>query len=82
MREPRELSPWTVDLHEAEDEELLRAMFDFADEVSRVHTRLGEMILGLDHVTAIVGERWAPEAFAAIEKQELNETLAQTMTSR
>lgn len=78
MREPRELSPWTIDLSEADDEELLRAMFDFADEVSRVHARLGEMILRLDHVTAIVGERWAPEAFAEIEKQEL----AQTLTSR
>jgi hypothetical protein len=76
MREPRAYSPWTIDLSEADDEELARALLDFVDEVSRVHTLLGEMILGLDHVTAVAVERWSPAAFAEIEKQERDLTLA------
>lgn len=31
MREPREFSPWTTDLSEADDEELLRTMLGFVN---------------------------------------------------
>lgn len=79
MREPRELSPWTIDLseaddeevfREADDEEILRTTLDLADEASSLQRRSGEVVVLLDHLLTVVGERWAPEALLRIEEWE------------
>jgi hypothetical protein len=73
MCELRELS---LSLREASDEEVLRAILKLSDEASSLHRRSGEVVLLLDHLLAVVGERWAPEALRQIEEQELESTIA------
>jgi len=73
MCELRELS---LSLREASDEEVLRAILELSDEASSLHRRSGEVVLLLDHLLAVVGERWAPEALRQIEEQELESTIA------
>jgi len=70
MREQRDYSPWTIDLREASDEDLLRLVFDISDELSCVHRRTGELVLRLDHIGSEIGERWAPDVFRKIEERE------------
>ncbi len=77
MREQRSLSPWTIDPHAASDEDLLRAMFDLADEASCLQRRSSEIVLRIDHLATVVGERWAPEAMSRIEAQERAELEAE-----
>lgn len=67
MHELRELS---LSLREASDEEVLRTILDLADEASSLQRRSGEVVVLLDHLLAVVGERWAPEALLRIEEQE------------
>lgn len=67
MYELRELS---LSLREASDEEVLRTILDLADEASSLQRRSGEVVVLLDHLLAVVGERWAPEALQRIEEQE------------
>jgi hypothetical protein len=70
MRELRELNTWTLEMREASDEDLLRQLVYFTDEVSQLHEETGEMVLRLDHLTTVVGERWAPEALQQLEEEE------------
>lgn len=70
MREQRSIQCWTEDLRQASDEDVLRVMFDLADEISCLHRRSGELVLRLDHLAVIVGDRWAPDAMARLEEQE------------
>jgi hypothetical protein len=71
MREAAQPQPVDlVNLREASDEEVLRTILELSDEASSLHRRSGEVVLLLDHLLAVVGERWAPEAMTRIEDEE------------
>ena len=68
MRE--QAQPQLMDLREASDEEVLRTILELSDEASSLHRRSCEAVVLLDHLLAVVGERWAPEAITRIEDEE------------
>lgn len=53
-----------------DDEDAVLELFEIADELTRIHTRTGELSIRLDRLAGLIGERWAPSALERLDDRD------------
>src|SRR5690242_5221659 len=62
-----------VAMSEASDEDVLRALYEAADELSRLQRETGEAVLRLDRIATTIGARYLADAATRIDAAEREE---------